>query len=288
MNPCATITALAERSCDLIAQERGWKIDDGSDGRPSPSKNPLVPVLPESTKTITLNVTEDLIEGIRFEEVMRGHVHFGNNVPDFNIAEKVAKEASSPAQLAITVDARRNRNGSYQGVPFGTFGFGALSQDPLMVTGGTVEFFTIDEEIADAVNLVYKVDLLSTDGARYGFHGYKRLDSAAAFSVSRTWGATTTLYTTITGYDGVVVGRGILHLSLHDFFSELQSLRSRTTIGGMSNMQVQARFLKFFTTNIASYMFSPFRRLQYPTPSTGKSGYFEKAIPTVRMLSTLR
>jgi hypothetical protein len=154
-----------------------------------------------------------------------------------------------------------------------------------MVTGGTVEFFTIDEEVADAVNLVYKVDLLGTDGARYGFHGYKRLNSAAAFSVSRTWGATTTLYTTITGYDGVVVGRGILHLSLHDFFSELQSLRSRTTIGGMSNMQAQARFLRFFTINIASYMFSPVRRLQYPTPSTVKSGYFEKAIPIVTMLT---
>ncbi|RYN30962.1 hypothetical protein AA0115_g4594 [Alternaria tenuissima] len=285
VNPCATITALAERSCDLIAQERGWKTDHSSNGRLSPAKDPLVLVLPESTKTIRLNTIEDSIEGVRFEEVMRGHIHLGNHVSDFNDAEKVAREASSSAQLALTVDARRNRNGSYQGVPFGTFACGALSHDPLMVTGGTVEFFTIDEEVADAVNIVYKVDLLSTDGARYGFHGYKRLNSAAAFSVSRTWGVTTTLYTTITGYDGVVVGRGILHLSLHDFFSELQSLRSRTTIGGMSNMQAQARFLKLFATNIASYMFSPFRRLQYPTPSTGKSGYFEKAIPTVTMLT---
>ena len=152
MNPCATITALAERSCDLIAQERGWKTDHSSNGRLSPAKDPLVLVLPESTKTIRLNTIEDSIEGVRFEEVMRGHIHLGNHVSDFNDAEKVAREASSSAQLALTVDARRNRNGSYQGVPFGTFACGALSHDPLMVTGGTVEFFTIDEEVADAVN----------------------------------------------------------------------------------------------------------------------------------------
>ncbi|KAL1797001.1 hypothetical protein ACET3X_005541 [Alternaria dauci] len=285
VNPCATITALAERSCDLIAKERGWTIDDSSNRIPDTLKDSPLPVLPKPEKTIGPDTIEDSIEGVRFEEVMRGYIHVGDNIPDFRNAEKIAMEASSSAELALTIDLRCNPYGSCQGVPYGTFACGALSQDPLMVTGGTVELFTTDKEVADAVNLMYMLDLLSTDGARYRFHGYKRLDSAAAFSVSKAWRATTTLYTTITGSNGVVVGQGILRLSLHDFFTELQSLRSRTTSGTVSNMQAQARFLKFFATNIASYMFSPFRRLQYPTPSTERSGYHEKEIPTMTTLT---
>jgi hypothetical protein len=56
-------------------------------------------------------------------------------------------------------------------------------------------------------------------------------------------------------------------------------------MGIVSDIQAQARFLKFFATNIASYMFSPFRRLQYPTPLTDKSDYYEKAVPTVTKLT---
>jgi hypothetical protein len=45
------------------------------------------------------------------------------------------------------------------------------------------------------------------------------------------------LFMTITGSDGSVVGKGILHLSLQDFVSELRSLRSRTSVGAISDMQ---------------------------------------------------
>ncbi|KNG47508.1 FAD/NAD(P)-binding domain-containing protein [Stemphylium lycopersici] len=282
VNPCATITALAERSCDLIMKERGWTADESSNGILNlPKKQPIQ----KPGETQPPGGIKDLMEGVQFVEVMSGHVHLGSKIPDFEAAERMSKVASSSARVTLTVDARRVSEDSYQGMPQGTFACGAISQDPLLVTGGTVEFFTPDKRVADAVNLVYKLDLLSTDGARYGFHGYKRLDSTAAFSVSKTWGATTTLLTTITGPDGSLVGRGILHLSLYDFFSELWSLRSHLAISAVSDFQAQARFLGFFARNIASYMFSPFRQLRYPSPPDDISGYYEKPKPVVSTLT---
>jgi hypothetical protein len=285
VNPCATITALAERSCDLIMKERGWIVDESLNGILDLSGNPPFETLAKNGKRPSSVATNDSVDGVRFEETMQGHIHIGDDISDFDTAEKVAKLASSSAQIALSIDVRHTGNGSYQGVPTGTFALGALSQDPLLVTGGRVGFFTIDNEIADAVNLVYKLDLLSTDGAKYAFHGYKRFDSSATFSVSRSWTSTTTLFTTITRPDSSVVAKGILRRSIRDFISELQSLCSNPGIDTLSGLNAEARFLKFFASNVASYTLSPFRSLQYPTPPANRSGYYEKPSPTVNTLT---
>jgi hypothetical protein len=257
-NPCATITALAERSCELVIQERGWKVDESLNGILDLSGYPPF-TLPATARKRTTRVTsKDSIEGVQFDETMQGHIHIGSDGLDFETAEKVARMASSSAQLVLTVKTCRTRDGSYHGVSSGTFACGALSQDPLLVTGGTVDFFMDDTDVADAVNLVYNLDLLSTNGAKYAFHGYKRLDSAATFSVSKTRSATTTLLTTITGSDDSIIARGILRISIRNFISELRSFRSSSSIDTLSTLYVQARFLKFFVTNIALYMFSRF------------------------------
>jgi hypothetical protein len=284
-NPCATITALAERSCELVIQERGWKVDESSNGILDLSGYPPFTLSGTAGKRPARVTSKDSVEGVQFDETMQGHIHIGSDGLDFEAAEKVARMASSSAQLVLTVKAFRTGDGSYYGVSSGTFACGALSQDPLLVTGGTVDFFTVDADVADAVNLVYKLDLLATSGAKYAFHGYKRLDSAATFSVSRTWSATTTLFTTITGSDGSVIARGILRISIRNFISELRSFRSSSSVDTLSTLYAQARFLKFFVTDIALYMFSPFRTLHYPTPPTDRSGYYEKPTPTVGILT---
>jgi hypothetical protein len=285
VNPCATIAALAERSCDLIIQEHGWTVNESPNGILDLSRGPPSHVLSHAEKNTNHSIMDDSLDGIRFNETLKGHIHIGNDIPDFKTAAKVAKLASSSAQLNLTVDAPRNKDGSYEGSALGTFACSALSQDPLLVTSGAVDFSTTDDDVADAVNLVYKLDFVSTDGTKYGFHGYKRLDSAAAFSVSNTWSATTTLYTTITGFDGSVIGKGILRLSIRESFSELRSLQSRSRFSTLRDLYAQARFLRFFATKVASYTFSPFRSLRYPTPHTDRSGCYEKPTPTVGTLT---
>ncbi|KAF1937241.1 FAD/NAD(P)-binding domain-containing protein [Clathrospora elynae] len=286
VNPCATITALAERSCDLIIQERGWEIDEAPNGILDLFGSPKLPTATVTSKRPARINSGNEVEGVQFEETMLGHIYIGNDISDFKTAEKVANAAACSAQLTVTVDARRAKNGSYLGFPGGIFACHALSLDPLLITNGAVEFFKTDEDVADATSLVYDLDLLSTNGTKYAFHGYKRLDSAVAFSVSRTWSATTTLFTTITGSDGLVIGRGILHLPLCNFISELWSLRSCTKVSTWSNLYSQARFLDFFVKNIASYYLSPFRSLQYPTSFADTTGYYTKAIPSTVSLTS--
>ncbi|KAH7345933.1 hypothetical protein BKA66DRAFT_433768 [Pyrenochaeta sp. MPI-SDFR-AT-0127] len=280
VNPCATITALAERSCDLIVQQRGWKANE-SQNDTALFKNPdmFSPPVPENPKQWTCNTKAEEVEGVKFEELMMGHLYIGVDILDFGIAEKIAKDTLSSAQLCITVDACRSGNDSYAGIARGTFNCGALSQDPFMVTGGVVQFFRDDDDVADATNLVYDLELLSTEGKRYTFYGYKRLDSAASFSVSRTWNATTTLFTTITRSDGMMIAKGILHLSLRSLLSTMTCIRSRINVSYKMDLYARARSFKFFVKNIASYSLAPFRPLQYPSLFTDTSGYIQKPIP---------
>ena len=93
----------------------------------------------------------------------------------------------------------------------------------MLILRGEVQFFTVDEAVSDATELAYKLTLLSTDGEAYLFNGYKKVDSSMAFSVSKAWKATTTLYTTITRVDGSMVGRGMPYSSWRNFESEMKT-----------------------------------------------------------------
>ncbi|KAF2821646.1 FAD/NAD(P)-binding domain-containing protein [Ophiobolus disseminans] len=293
VNPCATITALAERICDLIIKERGWEVDESPNGELDLFGDPPYSREHKSRKK---SDSGDDADGVRFEETMQGHIHVGPDITDFITAESVAKAVSSSAHLAMTVGALRTGQESYIGSAQGVFACGALSPDPLIIIDGLVAFFEIDEDVADAVKLVYKIQLLSTTGATYTLHGFKTIDPSITLSVRRTWRATTTLFTTITSSDGAVLGRGILHLPLRAFISQVRSLRShRNTTSQTDTFLPLTKFLSFFALNILSYFLSPFRPLQHP-PSTNNTSttdtsttppiFFPKPTPTTTSLTT--
>jgi hypothetical protein len=148
----------------------------------------------------------------------------------------------------------------------------------MQVLRGEVQFFTVDETVSDGTNLAYKLTLLSTEGETYLLNGYKEVDSEMAFSVSNTWKATTTLYTTITRIDGSVVGRGRLHISWRNFASELKSFRP-TSSGSLQTTAVPTLgFLGYFARSVARFFLTPLSRLSYPDPT--HTGYLPKADPT--------
>lgn len=216
---------------------------------------------------------------------MDGSIHIGRDIDDFEVARDVAKGASSSASLYLTVDVFRADNltgpSSSASIATGTFSCGGLSQHPLMVRDGQVQFFTIDDQVSDGTNLVYDLTLASTKCEIYYLHGYKIVDSAMAFSVSQTWKATTTLYTTITSPDGTLAGRGILEISWRNFVDELQSFGPMRTstgfLGKLGMFAAPVKFVNFFAQNTAKYFFSPLRTLQYPDKTT--SGYLPKLGP---------
>lgn len=265
MNPCATITALAERSCDLLIRKRGWAVDERPneqiDFKQKPFRSqPLVSNL--KTHKRQLRLYEEL-GGLKFDEALKGFLQVTNDDCGFESAASSARISSSSAQTAMTVGLYQTKEGSYKGFVTGTLSLSALSQDPLLITRGYVDFFVADEDVSDAVNLVYNLELLSTNGNKYVLYGFKTIDSRIVLSPVRTWIATTTLYTTIFQEDGTQVAKGILSLSLHDFVSELLSMRCSPSTGYVQRFCAKIRFLSFFSRNILSYVLSPLRPLQY-------------------------
>lgn len=268
VNPCATITALAERTCDLIAKQRGWHIDE------RPHKE-----LGESTFGLPTHAQHDghtLPQVVRFDETMQGFVQTGSENANFETAKCAAKRTASSALLDLRVAVYPDAHEGFLGTPNGTFSCAALSTDPLLVVNGSVQLFVADEDVSDAKRMVYQLELVSTAGASYMLHGYKIIDPSVTLSILRTWRATTTLWTTITDSTGNIVGRGILYLSLPGLMSELRSLYS------LNRFWPCMRFLSFFAGQIASYLFAPFRPLQEFEAST--KDHYAKPAPICNIL----
>jgi hypothetical protein len=279
-NPCATIAALAERSCALIVEKHNWSTDEIPNGNLDLFGEPANSSYQEKTTTPNHTGAQG---SVRFSEILEGHIHIGSAISSFTNAEQAAKGASSSARLSLTVDVP-NEDGLLNGsvphpasIATGTFACGALSQDPLLVLNGKVRFFTVDDEVSDGTNLVYELTLLSTNGEKFLLNGFKRINSNIAFSGSKTWTATTTLYTTLTREDGSVVGRGILHISWRNFVNEMRTLRSSDGSSLVRRVFWPFVFLVFFVSKTLSYFLSPFRPLADPDYS--KSGYFAKPTP---------
>jgi hypothetical protein len=113
VNPFATITAFAERSVDLVTKRIGSTVDMSPNGKldlfGKPSKSfALSPDMVAASETIRSAGSSK--GGIRFMEIMDGHIHIGDDITDFVVAENVAKGASSSARFYLNVDAYSVKN----------------------------------------------------------------------------------------------------------------------------------------------------------------------------------
>lgn len=284
VNPFATITALAERSVEGVAAKRQIRIDYSTRNSRlnlfgSPMRSfPLTRDMARAQHAISSAAGKS---GIRFTEVMEGYLYIGDDIEDFQVAADAAQGSSTSARFLLSVDSYSTQNlierSDHAALATGTFACGALSRDPFMVLRGEVQFFSLDTDVADGKNLAYKLDLLSSGGELLHFNGYKIIDSKIAFSASKTWKATTTLYVTLTRPDKTVVARGVLIIPWRNFVSELASFgQTGSTISGRIGATVD--FLGYFASQTAGYFFSPLRALQYPTLTT--NGYYQKQPPT--------
>jgi len=234
----------------------------------------------------------DPSKSVIFTEVLEGYIHIGGDINDFEVAEATAKAASGSARLYLSVEVRdvdnliEDEDSDYDLIDeydhsanaTGTFSCAAISQDPLMITHGEVQFFTQDKSVSDRTNFKYNLSLQDTRGEVYILEGHKNIDSAMAFSVSETWKATTTLYTTIKRPGSeTIVGRGILRITWGNFLDEMQSFGLTGTENIPQKLLTDGKFLKFFSEKTGSYFFSPFRPLEYPDKS--KSEYYTKPAP---------
>ncbi|CAM1504954.1 Fc.00g025450.m01.CDS01 [Cosmosporella sp. VM-42] len=290
VNPFATITALAERFVDLVAQKYGIEIDyETKNGKftlhPVPQMKDInlrlgdldlfgKPAYPAPRKpdmdrlATTIAKSEDNGDaGIGFSEVMSGYIYASGNVADFDIAAKLARGRCQSARFFLTVKSWDTdeliNNSRHPANLTGTFCCEALG-GTFLVHRGTFQLFSQDPREPDTANLVYNFDMVSPNGTKLHFNGYKVVNSTSFLNPFAVWRQTTTLYVTITRPDSEVVGRGTLHIQPFDFVQELQTFEaSGPTV--WSKLSSTASFLTYFGRQIAAPFFSTLGRLQWPS-----------------------
>ncbi|KAK9311401.1 hypothetical protein V1524DRAFT_457423 [Lipomyces starkeyi] len=281
VNPFLTITAVAERTVEFAAKDRGWVISPRRITQAinfkAPAYAPPRPLQPVPSQG-----------GIAFSEVMKGY--FGTDLlsEDYRTAECQGRSSSSTMEFFLTIIAYDLRAlvllDDHSADIVGTVSCRALSADPLLVCAGSrFRLFSRDLNRVSTENLAYDLNLLATDGSKYKFEGHKIVDSRTLLNPALVWKATTTLYVTVSaGEDkgqvkaGTVLGRGILHLGVSDFIKELTRFAAwanlpenvnippglATLRQQLASIRISAQFVIYFARHVAEHFLPPM--LQYP------------------------
>lgn len=238
VNPLLTISAIAERNCKLIAQDRGWIIDYKLPSAPSESRRNRKP-------------------GIRFTEAMRGWFSTQNK-DDYKKAAEIGKQSNLPFEFVLTIASTDVEallsDPQHRATMAGTVVAPALSADPLSVTDGVFNLFSSDPDQVGVRNMMYNMRLLATDGKSYFFNGFKVVRDDKGLDI---WPDTTTLFITLyEGEDdqGNVLGKGILEIRPDDFLKQMTTM----TITGARDAALRLKWLTKFAAFFGDTVFQTY------------------------------
>ncbi|MBI3797519.1 MAG: GMC family oxidoreductase, partial [Deltaproteobacteria bacterium] len=226
VNPLLTISALAERTCALLAKDRGWTINYDL-STPSPA------------------AAEPRRLGLRFTETMRGY--FSTTITDdYQRAAQQGQKDGSTFEFTLTVIAddleRMLSEQNHAARIVGSVTAPALSPHPLTVSAGEFNLFDVDPQQAKTRRMCYRMQLVAEDGAHYFFEGFKLIHDDPGFDL---WADTTTLYVTVHRGDSAVdpvVGKGILTIATKDFARQLTTIQVTNAANLTDRLKALGRF----------------------------------------------
>ncbi|MCY3681654.1 MAG: GMC family oxidoreductase N-terminal domain-containing protein [Gemmatimonadetes bacterium] len=235
VNPLLTISAISERCCALIAEDRDQDWHYNVD---LPSAAPL-----------QQPVSQDKI-GIRFTETMKGY--FSTKVKDdFQDAYDQGEKDDSDFQFILTIQSDDMEymieNDQHPARMIGSVIAPALSDEPLTVTDGHFNLFVDNPDEPGTKNMKYRMKLTSEIGDQFYFYGYKVLRDDFGPDM---WSDTTTLYISVwRGEDdqGELLGKGILKIKPEDFMKQLTTMKAINAASVADALKATARFGAFFT-----------------------------------------
>jgi cholesterol oxidase len=233
-NPFLTITALAERTASLIAEDTGRALSHSLPSRPaSPPRERKV--------------------GIQFTEAMRGFLSLDPAL-DFAEGARSGKMAGSPLEFTVTVVSDdlygMLEHPEHSARLYGTVVAPALAPEPMTVTGGHFALFARDAGEVRTRRMDYGMPLSAHDGRRFFLHGFKRVKADGGLDV---WEDTTTLFVTVHEGDnaqGAVLGRGILKILPRDFARQMGTLKVSNAGGLTRRLKAMADFGRFFAGSL--------------------------------------
>ncbi|KAL7909362.1 hypothetical protein GGI35DRAFT_479634 [Trichoderma velutinum] len=293
VNPFATITALAERSVEMVGEKYGISIDYDTKNQlldvygSAELSLPKEPDIEKLANTIR-RARENNYSGVGFSEVMSGFIHVGQDVNDFVIAANIARSQCESARFFLSVKSWDSselvNNNSHSANLTGTFCCSALG-GTFIVHRGNFQLFNQDPRQPETTNLTYDFDMISPSGEKLHFNGYKVVNSAAYLNIWEVWRQTSTLFVTITNCEATVVARGTLHIRPADFYQELQTFEA-TAPTVWARLTSATKFFTFFASQIATPLFSKLGRLQWPGNEVDRAAGVTAASQVISLKAT--
>ncbi|MBI0397850.1 GMC family oxidoreductase N-terminal domain-containing protein [Cyclobacterium marinum] len=241
-NPLLTISALTERSCKLIAEEKGYDLNYDL---VSPSNS----VGNEFTGT-----------GVQFTETMKGFIGIGE-MEDFEKGFAKGKLENTTFEFTLTIQTEDIdafiSNEKHAGKMVGSMSAPSVCQEALSAYNGDFNLFIQDEGDSERKRMNYTSALISPEGGNYYFEGFKDIYNDR---VVDAWKDTTTLFITLYEGDspaGNIVGKGKLVIKVSDLLKQLGTVKAIHPKSKEEGRKAIGSFGKFFAGNVFETYFKP-------------------------------
>jgi cholesterol oxidase len=268
VNPLLTISALAERSSELLVDELADR-ESGVDRDPDRGTGDRsgVAVFPATRPTDA----DGEQPGLRFTERMRGFAGpAADGLP--TTGERRGRADGTPIDFVLSVGIADLPalldDPSTPGTLAGTVVAPALSDRRLRVVDGCFRLVQEDPTHVATWKMRYSMGLLAEDGRRFRFEGVKVLHDRPGLDA---WSDTTTLYVTITeaeaetqaeersaqpveGPAARIVATGVMRLTAADFARQMTTMRVTGVASRAERLRWQGRFdARFLRSLLAVY-----------------------------------
>jgi cholesterol oxidase len=213
VNPLLTISAIAERTADILIRDRNWETERADGDAPAPPPAAGAP-------------PGDPAARLTFTERMTGFVSMRAS-GGFREGHARGRDDGALVQVLLTIayediQAVLNDPGCHAAIS-GTVLAPEISPHRMTVTQGRFTLLDPDPSQPETSHMRYRMDL-AEDGKRYAFDGHKVIRKRGT---RHAWSDTTTLYTTIRELNGPGHGTGILRLQAADLARLLRTLDVR-------------------------------------------------------------
>jgi cholesterol oxidase len=241
-NPLLTISGLAERSCQLIAEEKGHELKYGFE-------------IPVEKNGVQLTGT-----GVQFTETMKGYIGLGETEQFENGFDK-GKSENSPFEFTLTIQTDDIDafvvDEDHAGRMLGSMLVPAISKEPLSAYNGVFNLFVQNEGDKERKRMNYTAQLISPTGQNYFFEGFKDIYNNI---VVDAWKDTTTLFITLyegSSPDGKILGKGKLIIKVADLLKQLRTVKAIHPTNTGDGLKAIGTFGKFFAGNVFETYFKP-------------------------------